>query len=502
MRNFPIRTVIVVVWLAAMGWFVRYEAFPGWFTGALAGYKSLLSEGEVYSDSWMNIEFKGHKIGYNHTQVEMDDTHPTVRYTMTSKSSMTLDLGGERQNINVGTTTRLDAFQRLVSFEFSMSARRYTMEVKGSRRNGDQFRVVVRSGAASHSTTVRIPDDVVIYSPMTMMAMGRMKPGETSKLRTFDPMSIEKGGIAVEDVLVKALEKKSITWGTNTTEATVLSVNYNGMEMTAYVDGDGRVLREETPFGWAMVAATADEALREDRSAGAARLDLLTELGVPVKGSIKNPDACKELSLDLHGLNFSLRDVASPRMQVEPGTNGALRITLRKAADFPADPLEPAVRENALAATPFIQSDDPAMRAKAEEITRGISDARTQALAIKEWVYKSVRKNLTASIPSALDVLKQREGDCNEHTYLYVALARAAGLPAQVRAGIVYKEGRYLYHAWPAVHIGRWLELDPTWNEDEAGVAHITLLQGELSSQAKLMGAIGRLRIEVVEQKY
>ena len=169
MRTFPLRTAIVVLWLAAMGWFVRYEAFPGWFTGALAGYKSLLSEGEVFSDSWMLIKFKEQSLGYSHTQIEMDDRHPTERYTITSRTLMTLDLGGEPQMVNVGSITKLDSFQRLASFEFSMNARRYALEVKGSRRDGDQFSVKMKTGSSEVKTTVRIPDDVVVYSPMTMM---------------------------------------------------------------------------------------------------------------------------------------------------------------------------------------------------------------------------------------------------------------------------------------------------------------------------------------------
>jgi hypothetical protein len=305
----------------------------------------------------------------------------------------------------------------------------------------------------------------------------------------------------VDDVLVKARERKMYEWGTNRTEVTVLVIIYNEMEMTALVDSEGRVLREDTPFGWAMVAATAEEAMKSNVGADAPNIDLLTELGVPVQGLIKNPDNCVELKLALHGLHFAIDEVAGSRMSVEQGSNGVVNVTLR-AKSSGEEPFDPATREAALASTAYIQSDAPEIRAKAEEITRGISDPHEKALAIKRWVYSSVNKKLTVSIPSALDVLNQREGDCNEHTYLYVALARAAGIPAQVRVGVVYKDGRCFYHAWPAVHVGRWLELDPTLNYDEVGVRHITLLQGELSTQAKLMSAIGQLRVEVLEQKY
>lgn len=502
MRFLPVRSVIVAVWLGLMGWFIRYEAYPGWFTGALAGYRSILTEGEIFSDSWMLIKFKEQNLGYSHTQIEMDEKHPTQRYIITSRTMLTINLGGEKQMVNVSSETKLDPFQRLVNFKFSLSARRYGLEVSGLRHDADHFKVLVRSGAARYLTTVRIPDDVVIYSPMTMMSLGRMKPGDTAKLKTFDPMTIGKGGMAVDEVLVKALGRKMYAWGTNNTEATELAVTYHGTTMNALIDAQGQILREDTPYGWSMVATTADEALRADTTSGAEAGDLLTNLGVPVRGQIRDPDACRELKVRLSGLHFSIEEVSGARQRAEEGTNATAIVTLRAGARGDERPLLDEEREAALASTPYIQAGDPAMRRKAEEITHGLAGDHEKALAIAHWVYKSVKKSLTVSIPSALDVLSQREGDCNEHTYLFVGLARAAGLPAQVRVGIVYKDEGYFYHAWPAVYVGRWLELDPTLNYDEVGTRHITLLQGELGSQAKLMSVLGQLRVEVLEQKY
>lgn len=490
----------MVVWLALMGWFIRYEAFPGWFTGALAGYRDLLSEGEVYSDAWMLIKFKDRNIGYSHMQVEMDEKRPAERYRIVNRTMLTLNLGGEPQLVNVSSESRLDPFQRLVSFNFTLSARRYAMEIRGERRDADNFTVIVRSGAGMFTTRIRVPDDVVIYSPMTLMSVGRLKPGESARLRTFDPMSIGKGVVAVDDVLVTALGKKDYAWGTNRVEATEISVNYHNMEMTALIDARGQILREDTPFGWSMVLSTPEEALSVDMKGGAG--DLVADMNVPQQGVLTDPDTCRELRVRLVGLPFAIDGVASARQQVAAGSNATAIVTLRAGAAEAAAPAGGKERADALAASPYIQAEAPALVAKAREITRGLATDREKALAIAHWVNKSVKKSLTVSLPSALDVLEQREGDCNEHTYLYVGLARAAGLPAQVRVGIVFKDGAWYYHAWPAVHVGHWLELDPTLGLDELGVRHITLLEGELASQAQLMSVMGRLRVEILEQKY
>jgi hypothetical protein len=74
-------------------------------------------------------------------------------------------------------------------------------------------------------------------------------------------------------------------------------------------------------------------------------------------------------------------------------------------------------------------------------------------------------------------------------------------LPAQIRVGLRYVNGAFYYHAWPAVYAGGWFEMDPTSGEELVGVTHLALLEGELANQLKLLGLLGRLKIEVVSQR-
>jgi transglutaminase-like putative cysteine protease len=95
-------------------------------------------------------------------------------------------------------------------------------------------------------------------------------------------------------------------------------------------------------------------------------------------------------------------------------------------------------------------------------------------------------------------VLETRSGDCNERTVLYVALARAAGLPARPVAGLLYRGGRFYYHAWPEVYLGDWVAVDPTLNEFPADAAHVRFVVGGLARQAQLVRLIGSLKLEVL----
>jgi len=81
---------------------------------------------------------------------------------------------------------------------------------------------------------------------------------------------------------------------------------------------------------------------------------------------------------------------------------------------------------------------------------------------------------------------------------LFVALARAAGLPARPVAGLLYLDGRYYYHAWPEVYLGDWVAVDPTFDQFPADAAHLRLAVGSLARQIELARLIGTLKLEAL----
>jgi len=99
-------------------------------------------------------------------------------------------------------------------------------------------------------------------------------------------------------------------------------------------------------------------------------------------------------------------------------------------------------------------------------------------------------------------VLDTREGDCNEHTVLFVALVRALGIPSKQAIGLVYHKGSFYYHSWPEVYVGDWIAMDPTLGQPLADATHIKLLEGELDQQVKLMQAIGKIRLSIKSFSY
>ena len=134
-----------------------------------------------------------------------------------------------------------------------------------------------------------------------------------------------------------------------------------------------------------------------------------------------------------------------------------------------------------------------------------VSGARAQAERLTRHVNAILEKKPTVSLPSAREVLRTRVGDCNEHTVLYVAMARALGIPARIAVGLVSVRGAFYYHAWPEVYLaegrgrGLWLPVDPTLNQFPADATHLRLARGGLDQQAAILPLIGRLKIEILE---
>jgi transglutaminase-like putative cysteine protease len=134
-----------------------------------------------------------------------------------------------------------------------------------------------------------------------------------------------------------------------------------------------------------------------------------------------------------------------------------------------------------------------------------VAGTRARAERLTRYVNAILEKKPTMSLPSAREVLRTKVGDCNEHTVLYVAMARALGIPSRISVGLVFIHGAFYYHAWPEVYVdegsnrGLWLPVDPTLNEFPADGTHLRLARGGLDRQTVILPLIGRLKMRVLD---
>jgi transglutaminase-like putative cysteine protease len=268
------------------------------------------------------------------------------------------------------------------------------------------------------------------------------------------------------------------------------------MTSRVWLDDDGRTLREEGPMGLVALREQASEALSGGWE-GEAAFDLTNAIAIPVKKPLPEPRSLDQLAVRIDGLG----DLALADDERQHYHDGVLRIAREKLGETGSYtlPYRDERWRGELAATPFLQIDDPSVHRTSAEALGDETNPRRAAERLRRWVYDSLDKVPTASIPNAVQVLEMRAGDCNEHAVLFAALARAAGLPARVVAGVVYLDGAFLYHAWNEVWLGDgWVSVDAALDQMPADATHIKLLTGGPETHATLAAVVGRLSIEVL----
>lgn len=138
-----------------------------------------------------------------------------------------------------------------------------------------------------------------------------------------------------------------------------------------------------------------------------------------------------------------------------------------------------------LAATRWLQVDAPEIQSLTQKARGDAESANLIMLQLQEFVRHYVDdKNLSVGYASALEVARNRSGDCTEHALLLAALGRAAGIPTRIATGLAYVDrwlgaGQvFVPHAWTQAYIGgQWISYDAALGR--FGTGHIALAHGD-----------------------
>ena len=440
---------------------------------------------------WRGVYYRGEKIGFTVGQII-----PTEEgFELQEDGRLEMALLGATSPAAIRTTARVDRSFALKSFDFSLDPGTGPVHVTGTL-DGLRLTLSVTSAGRTRSEVRTLSEQ-----PALMLSLARhlasvgLREGAQHKWTMFDPATMRNAPVSVE-----VGRRELVRISDRPLPAFRVELSFGGLQTTSWVTDTGEVVREESPMGLLTVAETQERAMAKavPRSI---QVDMLEAAAVvpQSKQRIEAPRDVERLRLRLEGADLSSADLQGAGQRVDGDV-----IEIVDARTLQPEP--GALDLSAfLQAEPFIESDAPEIRAEALRATAGGDSPREIAERLTRHVNALLEKKPTVSLPSALDVLRTRVGDCNEHTALFVALARAAGLPARIDVGLVSVRSAFYYHAWPEVYIaegkerGFWLPVDPTLNQFPADATHVRLARGGLDKQAAILPLIGRVKMTILD---
>ena len=493
----PISFFVLVAWIACMAILVHrayLQASPINLATDLARYGP--------TAVWRGVYYRGEKIGFTVSQM----VRTGEGFELQENGRLQMLLLGQDSIATLRTTARVDASFALQSFEFSLDPGTGAVEVRGDLQGPAAdgrftLNVAIGSSGGTRTDTRELAERPVLSLNLArVLAGGRLVPGERSRWMVLDPATLRH---APMDVQVGRREVVRTVDGVM--PAFRVDMALEGLEMTSWITDTGDVIREESPLGLMTIRESAAQA-QALGVPGRVQADLLQASAVvPVmRQRLDEPREVRFLRLRLGGVDLSTFDMEGVGQTFDGDV-----LEIRDPQTLEAGPADPGASAY-LSPEPLIESDDPEIVAEAERAVEGAVGDRARAERLTRYVNALLDKKPTMSLPSAREVLRTKVGDCNEHTVLYVAMARAAGIPARIAVGLVYVrgvQGAFYYHAWPEVYLdegngrGYWLPVDPTLNEFPANTTHVRLMRGGLDRQAAILPLIGRLSMEVLDME-
>lgn len=512
MRKRVLGTTIIVVWIAMVGWKARDEYFQPELM-RLAEAALTLAPGINFYTLTMNDR----TVGQATSRL---DTLPDG-FELEDLMNLELPALGQTGIAVARTRVKLSPALVMENFSFTLDSEVGRFEASGELLPDTTLEVRIVSAGSEQNLSFRLPQPPIMSNVVPIrVAMGEgLEVGETVRLPVFDPTSLstrtvevhilEHDTLFVTDSAAIGTDGRWASARQDSVPAWKIAEEFGGVRVESWVDEDGRILQASSALGFSMQKTEyelARQAQEDSRLASTSPIDDDVILSTAVQSNVDFADVTQ-----YDELRFRLSGVDLEGFQLEGGRQSLRGDTLIIRRER-WDDVDPGYRlpyafmdlRESLEPEPLIQSDDERIIRRAREITARRSqwaqNPKDVARQLTTAVYNMLDKEITFSVPNAVQVLETLQGDCNEHTVLYVAMARALGLPARTAVGLVYVNGAFFYHAWPEVWLDEWVAVDPTFGQYPADASHIRFVIGGLAQQVEIVRLIGSLDIEVLDQ--
>jgi hypothetical protein len=484
---------VVVLWVVMIGLLIQKTHFE-----KAEQPNEISSETDPIKEAgcdWMEIYLKDSKVGYSMTQIDPlgDD------FLIWEEIVLNLNLMGQATAMRTNIRSLVDRGFRLKHFSLRIESGIVRFQMSG--KVVDQ-RMLIETGEGNQKKThtIQLAGPPVTGTAMSLFFRGRpLKTGESFTFLMFDPTTMAQKGVVVtvagrESIVINRIKYQTFR----------LETEMWGQKLVFWLDETGEVLKEKGFMGLTLIRSSAAAAPRDLK--GEESYDFYEMASIDVKPKLRQAEMLTYLKLRVEGLDKTPFDPDALNSGRQRFAGDTLEI-IQEKRPLKAGYLLPLTdvsgdMKSYLSPGFNIQSDNGEIVNQARDIIGKTRDPVIVARKLMAWVYKHVEKRPVLSLPSAVEVLKTRSGDCNEHAVLLTALLRAAGIPARECVGLVYANDRFFYHAWTEAYVGGWISMDATLNQMPTDATHLKLVQGGLDRQTDIIPLIGKLKLSVMNYGY
>lgn len=477
--------MVVGAWLTLMALFAHRTEFSG--QGGEGGREIEVGSFDSSEKEWKEIYLKDRKVGYAVGMIRPFQEG----YFVQEELFLKLNLMGLGRNLYALTQAQVDERLLLRSFQFMMTSGAVRFRMAG---RVDQDALILSSGGRSERRISLAQTPMLGMCTSYFFRSRKVRVGEVFQLPFFDPSTLLQ-----KNMTLQVTGKEILTLHRVPYDVFRLETELFGKQMVFWIDEHGETLKEEGVMGFTVVKSSAAVAPQGIEGGG----DLYEMTAVVPDRPLKDPARISYLKIRLEGvgpmeplLNRGRQRWHEGVLEIKKETIPGSSAYALGAQDFPQEYkkfLEPEFN---------IESSDKEILATAKGITGNDRNPVSVARKLLKWVYRNVEKKPVLSIPSALEVLRTRAGDCNEHATLLTALLRAAGIPSRLSIGLVYTRDKFYYHAWTEAYLGQWVSMDATLDQMPADATHIQVLEGNLDQQIQIVGGVGEIKVSILDYRH